>query len=258
MHNAHNQLKDLNKIEKAIASYNSDGQTERATELDNILTNHTIEDGIFQMETWKRDDRRFEYNFQHLDVVRIKDKEHQGEWAILDTYDEEKFSAVVQTVRGDFDVLLANVERIELNEEEKEAARQLMQRLQTASYNLQTNGEPYGHETIQYIAKKKIPTLSKLEETYLKAIENLNADIEPEEQLGNEEINVNIALNNFVRSLEYAGVEDIRVAARAISRCKNEAVIEAATYIISNSEQVKAIVQAYIQKYPDAVKDALG
>ena len=121
-----------------------------------------------------REDRKFaEANFQHLDVVRIKSKEHQGEWAILDVYDEDQLSAVVLTVTGEIQVLLVNLEKIELSLKQKQHAYNLMSRLQAASYNLQGKGEPYGYQTIDFFLKKSMPELSAFEEKILQRIENL-------------------------------------------------------------------------------------
>ncbi len=80
------------------------------------------------------------------------------------------------TVTGEIQVLLVNLEKIQLSLEQKQYARQLMPRLQAASYNLQGKGEPYGYQTIQYILKKPIPDLSALEEKFLQDIEKVGID----------------------------------------------------------------------------------
>ncbi|MDJ0726759.1 MAG: hypothetical protein QNJ38_16765, partial [Prochloraceae cyanobacterium] len=218
VHAAHKKLKDLERVEKAIpqgsasrcASYQENNQLDRAEDLTLLLDNHTITEATIELESYVRDDRKTEANFQHLDIVRIKSKEHQGEWAILDVYDEDKLSAVVLSVTGEIHVLLVNLEKIELTDEQKQYARQLMPRLQAASYNLQGKGEPYGYQTIQYILKKPIPELSALEEKFLQDMENVGIDAQPEENKEEKDVNQidsNLALNNFINSLEYTGLD---------------------------------------------------
>ena len=168
---AFNQVNDLEKIKGAIESLKKTNQNDASDILENILKNHSIKDGIEQMNEWQKDYKRRMSNFQHLDVVRIKSEEQKGEWGILDVYDEEKLTGVVMTVLGELQVQLVNLERIELNDQDKKAAYDLMIRLQRSSYQLQGKNEPLAHQIIQYIAKKQSPDLSILEEVYLLATE---------------------------------------------------------------------------------------
>ena len=108
------------------------------------------------MNTWERERRKKEAKLSHNDVVRIKGKEHQGEWAILDIYDEDKETGIIQTVLGDFHEQLVNLEKIQLSSEEKTEARLLMERLQQASYQLQTMGESLGIKSFKTYLKSLI------------------------------------------------------------------------------------------------------
>lgn len=168
---AHNALKDLKKVEGAIDSLKQSFQNEAASILDDILENHSIKDAIEQMETWEKDYKRRTSNFQHLDVVRIKSEEQKGEWGILDVYDEEKLTGVVMTVLGELQIQLVNLERIDLSEEEKKSAYDLMIRLQRLSYQLQGRNQPIANQILQEIARKKNPVLNSLEEIFLLDIE---------------------------------------------------------------------------------------
>ncbi len=281
VYSAYNQLADLRKINNAIASYQENNQLDRAEDLKLLLDNHSITEATIELESYVRDDRKTEANFQHLDIVRIKSKEHQGEWAILDVYDEDKLSAEVLTVTGEIQVLLVNLEKIELSEEQKQYARQLMPRLQAASYNLQGKGEPYAYQTIQYILKKPIPELSALEEKFLQNIEDLAMDSKSSEQMANissseekeviNKIDSKLALNNFISSLEYTGLDRIRAVARSIANNKadapylrspqicrahqaGEVIVEAAIALVDNEEQLIPILEAYKLKYPNAIQ----
>ena len=168
---AWNQLKDLKKVEGAIESLKKTNQNDASDILENILKNHSIKDGIEQMKEWQKDYKRRTSNFQHLDVVRIKSEEQKGEWGILDVYDEEKLTGVVMTVLGELQVQLVNLERIELTEEEKRKAYDLMIRLQRLSYQLQGKNQPIATQVLQEIARKKNPILNSLEEIFLLDIE---------------------------------------------------------------------------------------
>lgn len=168
---AYKQIKDLNKVEGAIDALKQSFQNEAASILDDILENHSIKDAIEQMKEWEKDYKRRTSNFQHLDVVRIKSEEQKGEWGILDVYDEEKLTGVVMTVLGELQVQLVNLERIELSEEKKQKAYDLMIRLQRSSYQLQGKNQPIANQMLQEIARKKNPTLNSLEEAFLLAIE---------------------------------------------------------------------------------------
>jgi len=204
------------------------------------------------MDTWERERRKKEAKFQHNDVVRIKGKEHQGEWAILDRYDEEKDTGILQTVLGEFHERLINIEKIQLSEDEKAQARLLMERLQQASYQLQTMGQPLGHKIIQDLLKKPHPLLNDFEESMLQTIENFSSNqsaIDPSP----EELNINNLLNTFIKNLDKMGVEDIRVISRAIGSHKEEAIVEATTYLADNEDKAKQIVQVLVQKYPNAI-----
>ncbi|MGF1488696.1 MAG: ParB N-terminal domain-containing protein, partial [Prochloraceae cyanobacterium] len=171
VNSAFKQLKELGKVEFAIDSLKQTDQNEAADILENILVNHSITDATEQMTEWEKQYKKTEASFEHLDVVRIKDLEHQGEWGILDVYDSDKSSGIVMTTLGEAQYLLVNLEKIELTAEEKKVAYNLMIRLQVASYNLRGKNEPLGHQIIQYIARKSRPELSILEEAILLGIE---------------------------------------------------------------------------------------
>ena len=123
------------------------------------------------MNIWQKDHKRRTSNFQHLDVVRIKNEEQKGEWGILDVYDEEKLTGVVMTVLGELQVQLVNIERIELGDKDKKAAYDLMIRLQRLSYQLQGKNQPIANQILQEIARRKNPALNDLEEVFLLDIE---------------------------------------------------------------------------------------
>jgi len=254
---AYRQLQGLKKVNEEIESLKKGNQLEKANELDTILQNHNIKDAVFLMDIWERERRKKEAEFQHNDVVRIKGKEHQGEWAILDIYDDEKDTGILQTVLGDFHEQLVNIEKIQLSEEEKAEARLLMERLQQASYNLETQGQPLGHKIIQDLLKKSHPLLNDFEECMLQTIENLNAN-KKSKRKPIAENNTNSVLNSFVKNLDKFGIEDIRVTARAISSHKQDAIVEATINLANNDEQITEIVRALYKKSPNAVKKALG
>ena len=168
---AYKQIKDLNKVEGAIESLKQSKQDKAAKILEQILENHSIKDAYEQMNEWEKDYKRRTSNFQHLDVIRIKSEEQKGEWGILDVYDEEKLTGVVMTVLGELQVQLVNIEKIELSEEKKRKAYDLMIRLQRLSYQLQGKNQPIANQILQEIARKKNLSLNSLEEVYLLATE---------------------------------------------------------------------------------------
>ena len=249
---AYKQIKELDRVKNKIASLKGNEQLKEAQELNTILKNHNIKEAVFLMDTWERERRKKEAKFQHNDVVRIKGKEHQGEWAILDIYDSDKDTGIIQTVLGDFHERLVNLEKIQLSDEEKAAARQLMERLQNASYSLQTQGRSLGHKIIQDLLKKPHPLLNDFEESMLQTIENLNTNKELKD-LPAEEINTNSVLNSFLKNLDRFGIEDIRVIARAIASRKQEAIVEATINLADSEDKAKQIVQVLLQKYPNAI-----
>ena len=169
---AYKQIKDLNKVEGAIDSLKQSKQEEGAKILEQILENHTIKDAIEQMSEWESEykTKQRKSQFQHLDVVRILGNECRGQWAILDTIDEFHCTLMTATANLEF-VPLTEIEKIELSEEKKRKAYDLMIRLQRSSYQLQGKNEPLAHQIIQYVAKKQSPALSILEEVYLYATE---------------------------------------------------------------------------------------
>lgn len=169
---AFNQVNDLKKVEGAIKSLKTSKQDKGAKILEQILEKHSIKDAIKQMNEWESEykTKQKKSEFQHLDVVRILGNECRGQWAILDTIDEFQCTLMTATANLEF-VPLTEIEKIELSEEEKQKAYDLMIRLQRSSYQLQGKNEPLAHQIIQYVAKKQSPALSILEEVYLLATE---------------------------------------------------------------------------------------
>ncbi len=83
--------------------------------------------------------------------------------------------------------------------------------------------------------------------------------------------NSNIALDNFIKSLKYTGLQQIKVVARAIASHKadapylrspqicrahqaGEAVVEAAVALVDNEDKLIPILEAYKEKYPNAIQ----
>ncbi len=66
--------------------------------------------------------------------------------------------------------------------------------------------------------------------------------------------NSNLALNNFINSLEYTGLDRIRAVARAIASNKREVVVEAAVALVDNEDKLIPILEAYKLKYPNAIQ----
>ncbi len=88
-------------------------------------------------------------------------------------------------------------------------------------------------------------------------MENVGIDAQPEENKEEKDVNridSNLALNNFINSLEYTGLDRIRAVARAIASHKGEAVVEAAVALVDNEEQLVSILEAYKEKYPNAIQ----
>ena len=75
----------------------------------------------------------------------------------------DEFNCTLMTATANLEfVPLTEIEKIELSEEEKLAAYDLMIRLQRSSYQLQGKNEPLAHQIIQYLAQKQTPKLSIL------------------------------------------------------------------------------------------------
>ncbi len=66
--------------------------------------------------------------------------------------------------------------------------------------------------------------------------------------------NSNIGLDNFIKSLKYTGLEQVRTAARAIASSKREVIVEAAVANVDSQEQLIPILEAYKLKYPNAIQ----
>ena len=132
-----------------------------------------INDSLDLNWEWKKEISKRSQQVQPGDVVKIKTKRCQNQWAIVARENNQEYTCNLLVFKGELrDVQKAELRVLNLSIKQEQEAFELMLRLQAAWRLLwQLPEERCARVVIKAIAEKDLPLLTELDAALLKAIE---------------------------------------------------------------------------------------